>query len=88
MPISRDEFERGEADPGAYILNLLRNNADTAFTLDELLQAASVEGHSFSSEQILEALERLIERGGVQSKMLKGVVYYIYHRAPMGFRPG
>ncbi len=88
MPISRDEFERGEADPSAYVLNFMRNNADMALTVDELSQAASVEGQNFSSEQLLEALGRLVERGNAESKTLNGVVYYIYHRRPMGFRTG
>lgn len=87
MPISRHEYESGEIEPSAYILQVLRGYSDTAFTLEELLTLAASEGRSLSRQQLLQIMHGLVEAGTAESKSLKDVVYYIYYKRPLGFRP-
>lgn len=85
MPISREEFEKGEAVPGVSnsILHFLIANPDKAFSLEELETGMlkRVDQNVISALAIDEALGRLVRLGLVENKRLKntGQGYTIYY---------
>ena len=87
MPISREEFEKGAVDPGLALLEFLRSNPELAFTLSELRDALSDSGINMEEEHLGSLIEELQKRGTIESKTVGGVVYYIYRKPRMGFRP-
>ena len=76
MPISRDEFEKGETENSvkAKIRGLLQRNPDKAFSFDEIVE------HLFKSEDpfgslsheniVEEALKGLLDDGQIISKVV------------------
>ena len=87
MPISREEFEKSEADPALAILKFLRSNPDTAFSLEQLhsiVLSARIDLNIEALEEILRSLE---SQGKIETKKIDDVVYYIYYRRPIGFIP-
>ena len=88
MPISRSEFERRQIDAIIYLEQLLRAFADTAFSVDELVELASREGRIFSRDDVLSAVDALVDEGKAEREDVNGVVYYIYKRRSLGFRHG
>lgn len=88
MPISREEYEHGEIDATVYLLQLLRSYSDTAFSAIELSQIAANEGRNMEPAEIADRLNPLVAQATVECKEVGGVLYYIYRRRPLGFRPG
>ncbi|MBI2304617.1 MAG: hypothetical protein HYU86_07725 [Chloroflexi bacterium] len=85
MPISKAEFE-SEGDPVASVLDLLRTNSHLSFTAQELLIELASLGMNLNEEELREILNALERRGRVESRTVRGLVYYIY-ASKMGFRP-
>ena len=90
MPISREEFDKGEAVPGVSnsILHFLIANPDKAFSLEELENGMlkKVDKNIISSKAIDEALGRLVRLGLVENRRFKNTgngytVYYILKTA-------
>lgn len=88
MPISRDEFERRQINVTIYIEQFLRAFADTAFSVDELVEFASKEGRSFPKDEVLSAVDALVTQGKTEREDVNGVVYYIHKRRSLGFGRG
>jgi hypothetical protein len=97
MPISRREFEKGELDPSLLVEQFLRSNPDCAYTLQELMSELASKytlqelmsgmiskGAQFSEDDLGSILERLSERGRIESKTIGGVLYYC-SRGAIGF---
>lgn len=87
MPISRDEYEFGDVDIGLFILQFLREHSDYAFTAEELLKGLVSSARATSLDEVITALEDLVQSNKVESKNIKGVVYYRYCKRPLGFTP-
>lgn len=85
MPISREEFEKGEAVPGVSnsILHFLIASPDKAFSLEEMEKGIlnKVDKSIISVMAIDEALGRLVRLGIVECRRFKntGVGYTIYY---------
>lgn len=91
MPITREDFEKGEAVPGVSnsILHFLIANPDKAFSLEELENGmlSKVDKNIISAMAIDEALGRLVRLGLVENKRFKKndkgyTIYYILKTAP------
>jgi len=85
MPISRSDFESGELDPSLLLTEYLRSTPDYAYTLDELKEYLISRGVHLTTEELGNVLNTLESRGRVESKVVVGVLYYIY-RKTIGFR--
>ncbi|MBE0415691.1 MAG: hypothetical protein IBX36_04025 [Dehalococcoidia bacterium] len=86
MPISRDEFERGELDPSLFIVDFLRSSPDYAYTLEELIAELASRGMDLAEEDLQDILSSLETRGRIESKTRRSMVYYIYRKPKLGFR--
>lgn len=87
MPISRSEFDSGEPDPSLLVTEFLRSNHDYAYTMEELLAELALKGVSFTLEEVKSILSFLEKQEKVEVKMMRGMVYYIYRKPSLGFRP-
>ena len=85
MPISREEFEKGDAVPGVSnsILHFLIASPDKAFSLEEMEKGIlnKVDTNIISVLAIDEALGRLVRLGLVENRRFKntGEGYTIYY---------
>lgn len=87
MPISGDEYELGEIDPSLFVLQFLRTNFPNAYTQDELLNILSSGEREVTQEELESMLKQLVEAEKIESKTIRSVVYYRYHKERLGFRP-
>jgi len=82
MPISREEFEGNEVD---LVLEFFRSNANYAYTLEELVEELASRGVNLEQKDLQDILYSLEERGRIEPKTKRGVVYYIYRKPKLGF---
>ena len=86
MPISRREFGSNESNSVFLVLDFFYSNSDQAYTLEELINELALRGVNLELGELKDILRTLEERGRIESKTKKGVVYYIYHKPKLGFR--
>ena len=87
MPISRDEYEIGEIDISLWVVQFLRERPDYAFTVDELSNALASSWRPSQGDELVRALEDLVESKRIECKNIKGIMYYRYYKRPLGFVP-
>jgi hypothetical protein len=85
MPISSNDFERGERSPSTVLMDFLRANYRDAFSLDELVAALGNEGCNLTSDEVEVMLDSLEYGGKVKSKVVDCVTYYRYSEV-VGFK--
>jgi hypothetical protein len=85
-PLSRSQFEAGDADPALAALDFLKGNPDLAFTLDELVEALEEVVGNVSSTRLKAGLRRMVSKGQAETRTVGRVVYYRYRRRDVGFR--
>ena len=86
MPISREEYDAGGYDAEQALLEFLRQNDGSAFTASELLETFSDSDVAMMEVVVTELLQSLESRGRIESKVVRGRVYYTYRRS-IGFLP-
>ena len=86
MPISRGEFEQGEIDLRLVIIEFLRVNIDSAYTLNEIIEELVSEGIACLEQDVVPVLNALVDNKRIELKSIGGVLYYMYFKA-LGFRP-
>jgi hypothetical protein len=84
MPIKRKEFESGEPQPIFAVEEFLRSNPDYAYTVEELIVELAAMRVALKVDELREILSCLETGGKTQSKVINGVLYYVYSRA-IGF---
>ena len=85
MPISGEEYELGEIDPSLFTLQFLHSNFPNAYTRDELLSILTSQGKEISQKELDSILKQLVAAEKVEAKTIRDVVYYRYHKKPLGF---
>ena len=86
MPISGEEFELGEIDPSLFLMQFLRDNFPNAYTQDELVSVLSSQRKQVAYEEVGSILKQLVEAEKIESKNIRDMVYFRYHKKPLGFR--
>jgi len=87
MPISRREFEKGEpADLMRLIMEFLRSNPLSAYSVEELREVLASKQMNLSTEEVENILSLLEALDRIKSKVVGGAKYYKYKI--IGFRPG
>jgi len=76
MPISRQEFEKGERDASLLVEEFLRAKSDYAFTLVELVGEMASRGMDLTQERAQSILNLLEAGGRIESETRYGEVYY------------
>ncbi len=89
MPITRKQFEIG-IDPKIEewmekIRAFLSEHKDEAFNANELLEA--LHGRN-EPKDFLAAVEKLVELGAAEKKIIRGTDYYSYREQPKGKNGG
>ena len=79
------EFEKGELDPSFFVEEFLRSNADSAYTVEELIVKLASKRMALTAEEVQNVLGTLEARERVNSKMVRDEVYYIF-RKPISYR--
>jgi hypothetical protein len=80
MPISRKEFESAELDPSFLVEEFLRLNSDNAYTVEDIIVELASNRMGLKAEEVREILGTLETEKKVSAKMVRNVVYYIYHK--------
>ncbi len=96
MPISRRDFDNGEKpkdDSSSKALGFLRQNADSAFEINEIAAEIGWREPSRVSSKVERfgrnlgdtmtfrlSLQELVQKGLVDEKMYQGKLYYSIHR--------
>jgi len=86
MPISGEEYELGEIDPGLFVVQFLHSNFPNAYAKDELLSILGSQRKEISQKELDSAIKRLVEAEKIESKPIRDTAYYRYHKKPLGFR--
>ncbi len=87
MPITRKQFEIGVdtkiEEWMKKILAFLAEHKDEAFTHDELRKAILGTSWKISEREAFdEALNKLVELGGAEKRIIRGTDYYSYREQP------
>ena len=85
MPISREEFEAQSVDLSLHIFRLLKDNADLAFTAEEIRQMLIQIGRAVGLQEVIEGLEELVQKGEAKRAEISGQRWYTVLKRPMGF---
>ena len=85
MPI-RQEFESGQLDLSFVVMDFLRSNSDSAYSVNELVAELAAKGMSLTVEEVQNVMLLLEKQEKVEAKTVGGMVYYIYRKPRLGFR--
>ena len=86
MPISREEFERGEHEIGFLPLDFLRSSPGYAYTSQEVFEGLVETRGDLIQKEVEETLTALARQDKIEQKTIRGVLYYSYHKSRLGFR--
>ena len=86
MPISRAEFEQGSDETDAKILNLLTQNPDKAYSINEIVGVIHGDPPADVMDIILRiprlsigvgaALDGLVRRGAIERRIVNEITYF------------
>lgn len=85
MPLSRSQYDAGDADPGLAALDFLRENWEWGFSFNELAAALVDTGVAVPRNRLRVGLAKLKRDRQIETKTVAGTVYYRYRRPTIGF---